>query len=198
MAGADADTCFPVILASASPRRAELLSQLKIDYEALPAHIDERVGSGESPERYVERMAREKAHAVSVPGRITLGADTVVVQGEAILGKPSSREDGLAMLARLSGAWHRVLTAVAATDGTVTDSVMVPTDVRFRTVTREEAERYWATGEPRDKAGGYGIQGIGSIFADYIRGSYSAVVGLPLAETERLLERFGVDTWRRR
>jgi septum formation protein len=91
-----------------------------------------------------------------------------------------------------------VLTSVAATDGTSTDSVTVATDVHFRRVTTEEAERYWATGEPRDKAGGYGIQGIGSIFADEIRGSYSAVVGLPLAETERLLERFGVDTWRRR
>jgi len=198
VASAEAAACAPVILASASPRRLELLAQLKIDCEVRPAHIDERVGPGESPERYVERMAREKTSAMSVPGRVTLGADTVVVLGDEILGKPSNREEGVTMLSSLSDTWHRVLTSVAATDGDSTESVTVTTDVHFRTVTREEAERYWATGEPQDKAGGYGIQGIGSIFADEIRGSYSAVVGLPLAETERLLERFGVDTWRRR
>jgi len=194
----DADGATSVVLASASPRRAELLRQLKVDFEVRPAHIDEARAAGEPAADYVRRMACEKTRAMALAGRVTLGADTVVVLGDDILGKPAGRSDGLDMLARLSNTWHRVLTSVAVSDGHRLESVTVITDVHFRALTRREAERYWATGEPRDKAGGYGIQGIGSIFVDRIRGSYSAVVGLPLAESERLLERFGVDTWRRR
>ena len=193
-----ASGALPVVLASASPRRAELLDQIRIAYEVEPAHVDETVLPGEPAEAYVERMARSKAAAVSRPGRITLAADTVVVSDAQILGKPADRASALAMLSTLSDSWHRVLTGVAASDGDRVEAVVVATRVHFRAVARQEAERYWQTGEPADKAGGYGIQGIGSIFADKIEGSYSAVVGLPLAETERLLERFGVNTWRRR
>lgn len=185
-----------IVLASASPRRAELLQQIGIPFEVSAADIDETVHAGELPAAYVRRMALEKSAAVALPGCITLSADTVVVKDTQILGKPEDEAQAVAMLLLLADGWHEVLTAVAVADGSTTAAEVVSTRVCFREVSASEAHAYWRTGEPRDKAGGYGIQGIGSIFASKIEGSYSAVVGLPLAETERLLRRFGVDTWR--
>ena len=196
---ADAATgAADIVLASASPRRAELLRQIGLGFEVYPADIDETPLPGEPPDAYVERMARAKAAAVAEPGRVTLAADTTVVQDGQILGKPRDRAEGLAMLRRLADGWHEVMTAIAVSDGRELLAETVTTRVHFRPLSDGEMTRYWETGEGADKAGGYGIQGIGGILADKIEGSYSAVVGLPLAETERLLERFGVDTWRRR
>ena len=186
----------PVILASASPRRAELLERMRIPFEVVPSRIDESVRPGENFELYVGRMAREKAAACQTPGRIILAADTIVEIDGRILGKPANREAGIEMLRTLSGREHRVLTAVAVTDGDQTLTECVTVRVWFTSIGEREAQAYWDSGEAADKAGGYGIQGIGGIFASSIEGSYSAVVGLPLAQTERLLTRIGVDTWR--
>lgn len=185
-----------LLLASASPRRAELLSQIGIPFEVAIPEVDETPQAGETAAAYVVRIAREKAGAVPAAGRVVLAADTVVVLDGRILGKPDSTAAGVAMLESLGGRTHEVLTAIAVTDGTDMASELVATSVRFVPVDRRLAEAYWATGEGRDKAGGYGIQGIGGILAENIEGSYSAVVGLPLPETERLLCRFGIDTWR--
>jgi septum formation protein len=157
-----------IVLASGSPRRAELLRQIGLPFVVRPPDVDESLRPGESPERYVERLAIGKARAVVAEDGPVLGADTAVVVDEEIL---------------------------AVTDGRAVRSCVVAADVTFRAITRDEAAAYWETGEPRDKAGGYGIQGIGGIFAQSINGSYSAVVGLPLAETEALLHAIGVNTW---
>ncbi|MBX3705096.1 MAG: septum formation inhibitor Maf [Pseudomonadales bacterium] len=193
------DTPQAIILASASPRRAELLTQIGLLFEVrLPAPpVDETPHAGESAETYVERLARAKARAVAItsPGRVVLAADTTVVLDGAILGKPGDVAEAVTMLLALAGRTHAVCTGVAvAHDGRV-ESLVARTRVRFRPVDRAEAEAYARTGEGADKAGGYGIQGIGAIFAEAIEGSYSTVVGLPLAETERLLRAAGVDTW---
>ena len=188
----------PVVLASASPRRAALLAQIGIPFEVIVASVDEAELPGESPSAYVERLARAKANAVASPDRITLAADTIVVVDDVIIGKPRDQRDGIAMLLRLQGRSHWVLTGVCARDGSTTRAFSVSARVEFKKFDREEAIAYVATGEGEDKAGGYGIQGIGGIFAKTIEGSYSAVVGLPLTETEDLLREFGVDTWRYR
>ena len=187
-----------LVLASGSPRRAELLDQIGIPFEVQVPGVDEIPAPDEAPRAYVERMARTKAAAVVQPDRITLAADTVVVLDERILGKPASASEALQMLLDLGGREHQVMTAIALSDGRRTFSEVVCTRVRFVPVEKELAEAYVATGEGRDKAGGYGIQGIGGILAESITGSYSAVVGLPLPETERALNRFGLDTWRLR
>lgn len=160
------------------------------------ADVDERPLPAEIPAEYVERLARDKSAAVARPGCLTLAADTAVVLDGRILGKPTSRSDGIGMLEALGGREHEVLTAIALSDGERTETEVVRTLVRFVPIDRRLAEAYWETGEGADKAGGYGIQGIGGILAASITGSYSAVVGLPLPETERLLSRFGMDTWR--
>jgi len=189
----------PVILASASPRRAELLRQIGIAYEvrlsAVP--VDETPLPGELPADYVTRLAAEKAAAVAIaaPGRVVLAADTTVVLDDRILGKPGDAAEAVDMLLALQGRAHEVMTGVAVRRDAVGRAVLARTRVWFRPVERAEAEAYWLTGEGADKAGGYGIQGIGAIFAETLQGSYSTVVGLPLAETERLLREFGVDTW---
>ena len=167
-------------------------------FEVLAADVDESLLPGEAPDAYVVRLARAKAEAVAQPGVMTLGSDTTVVLDERVLGKPETEADGTAMLLALSGRNHRVMTGVAVCAEGRTRSVCVTTEVRFRTIEPWEAAAYWRTGEAADKAGGYGIQGIGGIFAESIDGSYSAVVGLPLAETERLLRESGLDTWRER
>jgi septum formation protein len=187
-----------LILASSSPRRLALLAQLGLTCQVRPADVDESWQAGEDPSVYVVRLARAKAQAVGEPGAVTLGADTTVVLEGRILGKPADRADGVAMLMRLSGRTHQVMTGVAVCQGGRLESCCVVTDVRFRPIGLREAEAYWATGEGADKAGGYGIQGLGGVFAERIAGSYSAVVGLPLAETERLLRGFGVDIWQER
>ncbi|MFV2091327.1 MAG: nucleoside triphosphate pyrophosphatase [Pseudomonadales bacterium] len=185
-----------VVLASGSPRRAELLRQIGIPFDVVHPYVDESVQPDEDPEAYVERLARSKAASVAPQGRVTLAADTVVVIDGRILGKPTSEDSGIEMLLMLGGREHRVLTAIAVTDGCEMASIVVGTTVRFAEIDRDAARAYWRTGEGADKAGGYGIQGIGGILAESITGSYSAVVGLPLSETERALSRFGIDTWR--
>jgi septum formation protein len=185
-------------LASGSPRRAELLTQIGIPFEVAVPDVDESPLPGETALVYVERMARAKAVAVPAAGCVVLAADTVVVLGGSILGKPADEADGVRMLCALGGRTHEVLTAIAVTDGSNLHAEVVQTVVRFVEVDEALARAYWSTGEGADKAGGYGIQGIGGILAESITGSYSAVVGLPLSETERALARFGVDTWRYR
>lgn len=186
------------MLASGSPRRAELLNQVRVDFEVVVPDVDETPTPGEAPRAYVERMAQTKAAAVPALGRVVLAADTVVVLDGRILGKPKDAAEGRAMLLLLGGREHEVLTAIAVTDGERVLTEVVSTAVRFVAVDETLAQAYWNTGEGADKAGGYGIQGIGGILTESITGSYSAVVGLPLPETERLLDGFGVDTWSRR
>ncbi|WP_433690357.1 Maf family protein [Pseudomonas monteilii] len=188
----------PLYLASGSPRRRELLTQIGVPFSVVSAPVDETPLPEESAPAYVERLARAKAAAglASVEGTaVVLGADTAVVLDGRILGKPESREDALAMLADLSGREHQVLTAVALTDGQRVQSLCVTSQVRFRAISDDEAQRYWASGEPADKAGGYAIQGLGAVFVTGLSGSYSAVVGLPLSETADLLGQFGVACW---
>lgn len=188
----------PIILASASPRRAELLQQIGLSFSVRPADIDETPEPRETPEHYVERLARAKALAVaqSSPECLVLGSDTSVVLDRVILGKPSGASEARAMLARLSGATHQVMTAVALAWDGVCHSRLVVTEVRFRALSAGEIEAYVASGEPMDKAGSYGIQGLGGIFVNELRGSYSAVVGLPVQETAALLADAGYPVWR--
>lgn len=187
-----------LILASASPRRSDLLQQLGVAFTVDPAHIDESPHAGESPADYVARMALEKAAAVAVRhdlGRVAvLAADTTVVIDDDVLGKPVDHFDGLAMLARLSGRSHTVMTAVCLQSAAGVARALVSTDVTFITLTRELCEAYLATSEPWDKAGAYGIQGLGAAFVSGISGSYSNVVGLPLAQVWQLLNDHGVAT----
>lgn len=187
-------------LASGSPRRRELLAQIGVPFVTLIASIDETPLLAEPAERYVERLAREKAMAGLAAlepsaGAVVLGADTAVVLDGRILGKPNDRDDALSTLAALSGREHRVLTAVALASGDRIESLVVISRVSFRRLRNGEAEAYWDTGEPRDKAGSYGIQGLASVFVSQLEGSYSAVVGLPLCETAQLLEEFGIPCW---
>jgi septum formation protein len=187
-----------IILASASPRRAELLQQIGLNFSVRPADIDETPEPDETPEHYVERLAREKALAVagSSPECLVLGSDTSVVLEGKILGKPTDPADARETLARLSGATHQVMTGVAlATEGQC-QSVLVITEVCFRQLSSAEIDAYVASGEPMDKAGSYGIQGLGGIFVNELRGSYSAVVGLPLQETATLLAGAGNPVWK--
>ncbi|WP_417520847.1 Maf family protein [Marinobacter sp.] len=187
-----------IILASASPRRSELLTQIGVAFSVQPAHIDETPRASESPGDYVERLAREKALAISTdfPGDIVLGSDTSVVLEGAILGKPSDEAEATIMLTRLSGKTHQVMTAIAVTKGEHCESRLVVTDVSFRVLSQGEIAAYVATGEPMDKAGSYGIQGLGGIFVKQLKGSYSAVVGLPLQETAALLANAGCIVWK--
>jgi septum formation protein len=187
-----------LILASASPRRAELLQRMGLPFTVQVTGVDETRRPGELPAVLVERLARSKAEAARTRDALVLGADTVVVRDGRILGKPQSEADGVDMLLALSGRRHQVFTGVAVCGNGGTHSVTVATEVVFRAIEPDEAERYQRTGESLDKAGGYGIQGIGGIFVESIRGSYSAVMGLPMAETERLLRQSGLDTWRER
>jgi septum formation protein len=183
-----------LILASASPRRRELLLQLDISFTVQPTETDESVLPGEAPEAYVQRMALEKATAglqLAPPDACVLGADTAVVTGETILGKPQDREDALQMLQMLSGWTHRVLSGVALTDGSRVEAVLSITEVTFGVIAPAAASAYWDTGEPVDKAGSYAIQGRGVVFVEHMTGSYSGVVGLPLFETAELLRHFG-------
>jgi septum formation protein len=184
-----------LILASRSPRRAALLGQIGLAFEVAAADVDESWHAGEDPADYVVRLARAKAQAGHQAGAVTLGADTAVVLDGRVLGKPVDRAAGVAMLRALAGRIHQVMTGVAVCDDSRIDSCCVVTNVTFRPIDEREAEVYWDTAEGADKAGGYGIQGIGGIFVERIEGSYSSVVGLPLAETERLLRNFGVDIW---
>ena len=186
-------------MASASPRRGELLKQIGVSFNQFPVNITEGCHEGEVAEVFCLRLALEKARAgrarlLSSDLRPVLGSDTVVSLHEHVLGKPSDREHALDMLRQLSGETHEVYTAVAlvGSDGRAESRLSV-NHVTFRTLKEEEIAAYWATGEPADKAGAYGIQGRGAIFVERLEGSYSGVMGLPLFETAELLGHFGID-----
>jgi septum formation protein len=189
-----------IVLASASPRRTELLHQIGIAHRVMPSHIDESRAAGESIEDCVLRLARSKALQVqqcltasqvqqTLP---VLAADTVVVVEEVMLGKPRDRDDALEMLQRLSGRSHQVLSAVALAAGNGLRHALSRSVVRFRALSSQECAAYWDSGEPQGKAGAYAIQGAGAVFVEYLAGSYSGVMGLPLYETAQLLKAAGI------
>jgi len=188
-----------VYLASASPRRSELLRQIGVPFQVKPAAIPEHPLAGETPETYVVRLAAAKAEtiwAASVAdSRPVLAADTAVVLDGELLGKPETDADAVAMLERLSGRMHRVLTAVALRYAAGLETRLSRSEVRFRATTADERQAYCRSGEPFDKAGGYGIQGYAAVFVEELKGSYSGVVGLPLFETAALLARCGIGFW---
>jgi septum formation protein len=185
-----------IILASASPRRCELLDQIGINYAIRPVHIDEAPKPNEAPADYVRRIAAEKSaacHAQAAPVDLpVLAADTAVVLNGRIMGKPKDKADALAMLRRLSGQTHQVYSAVSLRGRKHGEALSV-TEVTFRTLGEREILAYWATSEPADKAGSYAIQGLGSVFVQSIQGSFSGVVGLPLFETAELLLQQGIQ-----
>ena len=182
-----------LILASASPRRVELLRQIGVVPRVVPADIDERRAPGETIEHCVQRLARSKA--MQVQQRLTgadvtlpvLGADTAVVIDDDMLGKPRDRADALAMLQRLSARAHYVLSAVALASATGVNQALSRSEVCFRSLSVQECAAYWDSGEPQGKAGAYAIQGLAAVFIQSLQGSYSGVMGLPLFETAQLL-----------
>ena len=186
-----------VCLASASPRRRELLGQLGVPHVLAVPNIDEAVLAGESAADYVVRMARGKARTLHPQGLglPVLAADTTVVIDELICGKPANAEEGIAVLLKLSGRSHEVLTAVALAAAGEVNHRLSRSEVRFRHLSLAEASAYWNTGEPHDKAGGYAVQGHGAVFVEHLSGSYSGVVGLPLFETAELLAGAGISYW---
>ncbi|MBK6596409.1 MAG: septum formation inhibitor Maf [Proteobacteria bacterium] len=187
-------------LASASPRRQQLLRQIGVSFLVDVADVDETALAGESPDDYVERLARAKAQAVwarrggDMP---VLGADTTVVLDGEILGKPADEVAAIRMLTRLSAREHLVLTSIALTCATGTEIRTSFNKIRFRATTAAERQTYWLSGEPLGKAGAYAIQGLGAVFVVNLQGSHSAVMGLPLAETADLLHVAGVPYWQR-
>jgi septum formation protein len=191
----DPNTPPPIVLASQSPRRAELIGRLGLQFDVQPADIDESYRPGETPPEHAERLAREKAETIARthPHALVVGSDTIVVIDGDVLGKPKTREHAVEMLTRLSGRDHEVCTGVAvAMDGRV-ESGLERVRVRFRALDPRACEAYVATGEPMDKAGAYGIQGFGSAIVECIEGDYFAVMGLPVVRMLALIERFG---WR--
>lgn len=195
-----------LILASASPRRLELLAGIGVSARARPVDLDERPRPGEAAHDHIVRLAREKALAgqrLSPPypsdGNLpVLGGDTALSLDGEIIGKPRDSEDALRTLARLSGRSHQVISAVAVTGPAGLLEACVISEVHFRTLEDREIEAYVAGGEGADKAGGYALQGRAAIFVSRIEGSWSAIVGLPLCETAQLLTRQGVAPWLRR
>ncbi|MEH6516640.1 MAG: Maf family protein [Halioglobus sp.] len=184
-----------LILASASPRRSELLTQIGVSFRVEAADIDESVAAGEQAFDYVIRMAASKGAAVAgkLPTHIpVLAADTIVLVDGQVLGKPLNYDHAMTMLEQLSDRSHRVVTAVSLYSGGSSKNLQVETQVTFRPLSRQMCESYLSTSEPWDKAGGYGIQGLAGAFVVAIQGSYSNVVGLPLAETWQLLASHGV------
>lgn len=187
---------LPLILASTSPRRREMLEALGLGFTIQHVDVDETPQAGETPEQLVMRLAAAKADAADAASEaLVLAADTVVVVGGKILGKPVGEADALGMLRNLSGRGHRVLTGVALHAPDRTRAALSATDVYFRELTDREAHAYWQSGEPRDKAGAYAIQGLGGAFVERIEGSYSGVVGLPVFETLQLLRQAGCDVF---
>ena len=186
-------------LASTSPRRREILASLGLEFDVVPVDVDETPRAGEPPEEMVLRLSVAKARAAEIgAGGVALGSDTAVVVDGQILGKPLDREDCLEMLGQLSGRAHRVLTGVALSHRQGTATALSETDVYFREISRDEALAYWQSGEPRDKAGAYAIQGLGGAFVERIEGSYTGVVGLPVFETIELLRAAGIDVLAKR
>lgn len=197
-------------LASASPRRRALLSQLGLSFDVHPVDADESVHPDEKAADYVARLARDKA-SIALQGLLkdqagacyVIGSDTSVVIGDKILGKPVDEADFRLMMQALSGQEHEVLTGVAVLfhdgEGERKEELrVVATKVRFRPLSDADIEAYWQSGEPADKAGGYGIQGLGALFVDSIQGCYNNVVGLPLGEVAEMLSQLDFDVWEQR
>ena len=186
-------TSVTLHLASSSPRRHEILQALGLSFTAAGVDIDERRRPGETPADMVMRLAAEKAAAAHVDSHLVLGADTAVVLGDLVFGKPRDEADAVDMLVQLSGRRHQVMTGVAVLAGTRLDSALSVTEVQFREIRPDEVRAYWQSGEPHDKAGAYAIQGRGGVFVQSITGSYSGVVGLPVIETADLLSKAGLN-----
>ncbi|MDA1370210.1 MAG: Maf family protein [Proteobacteria bacterium] len=189
-----------LILASASPRRQQLLTQLGVAHQVSAQNIDETRIAGEAPVDFVCRMAMEKARAAllqldAADETVILASDTVVVCAGEVLGKPLDRGDAVSMLLKLSDKVHQVLSAITVLNKHRESSACSMTRVQFREIQAEEADQYWQTGEPAGKAGAYAIQGFGAAFVKTIDGSYSGVMGLPLFETAQLLSEFGIPCW---
>lgn len=185
------------ILASSSPRRRELLTMIGLSFEVVPSHVPEVHQHGEAPEEYVARLSREKAEAIAAqhPERWIIAADTTVVFGDQLLEKPADAPDAVRMLETIAGRTHVVYTGVTLVHRGrgYQDTRVSETEVRMLPLSRAEIEWYVATGEPLDKAGAYGVQGIGGMFIESVHGNYSNVVGLPLATLFQMLRRAGVD-----
>ncbi|HHC74656.1 MAG TPA: septum formation inhibitor Maf [Thiothrix sp.] len=190
----------PLVLASQSPRRRELLAQLGLACYTLPVEIDESHHGHESPAELVARLAQEKAQAAAqqcspewthLP---ILGADTLGEQNGELLVKPQDYEDAFRMLSAMSGQWHTIYSSVALYNPNTTSSQVLVNEsrVKFRQISHADIHHYWQTGEPHDKAGAYAIQGLGAVFVERLEGSYSAVMGLALAETHQLLQQVGI------
>ena len=217
-----------ILLASASPRRAELLQQIGVEFVCVDHAVTEQRHDGEPPAEFVARMSLEKAQSAlqlsrlnpqfsqlssqqlnQLPSQqsnkllnkqqsktqVVLGADTVVVCDDVLMGKPANKSDGLAMLALLSGREHLVMSAVSVGTADSMKTVVCKSWVSFRAIDRQEMEAYWATGESLGKAGAYAIQGYAAIFISQIKGSYSGVMGLPLYETMHLLKHYNISHW---
>lgn len=191
-----------LVLASTSPRRKELLQQIGVIFTQLNIDINEDVAADESAEQYVLRLAKEKAaagfellSATEKVNHVVLAADTTVVCDGLILAKPESMSHSKEILSQLSGREHIVMSAIGFHSLDKTLQKVVTTKVRFRSISDAEIEAYWHSGEPQDKAGSYGIQGLGAVFVESITGSYSNVVGLPLCETAQLLNQFNIAFW---
>jgi septum formation protein len=184
-----------LVLASASPRRQELLASLDVEFRVRPADLDESALPNETPEQHVRRLAREKSRRLAAGGELVLAADTVVVIDGEILGKPQGEEQARQMLEWLNGRWHTVFTGVALTDGSRQQTVdrLERSEVEIGHMTDEEIGWYVSTGEPLDKAGSYAIQGLGALFVAEVRGNYTNVVGLPLPATQALFRDLGFD-----
>jgi septum formation protein len=185
-----------LVLASASPRRAELLRQLNLDFTTIVTDVDESVLAGESVEAYVQRVSHLKATAalaICSNDDVIISADTTVSIDKHIFGKPQTQDECINMLMKLSARQHRVLTAVIVAQGKRCMKKLSITEVLFRPITSQEAKQYWLNGEPKGKAGGYAIQGLGAMFVARIAGSYTGVMGLPLFELAELLAEFNVQ-----
>lgn len=185
------------ILASASPRRRELLASIGLEFDVQPSHIAEVRGDGEAPEEYVARLSREKAHALASqnPSRWVIAADTTVLHGDQLLEKPVDAADAARMLAAIAGRTHIVYTGVTLenVERGYRDTRVAESEVRMLPLSEGEIDWYVRTGEPLDKAGAYAVQGIGSMFIDSVHGSYTNVVGLPLATLFQMLRKAGID-----
>lgn len=185
------------ILASASPRRRELLSSIGLEFEVIPSNVPEVYTAGEVPEEYVARLSRDKARALaeSNPSRWVIAADTTVLLGDQLLEKPADPADAARMLATIAGRTHIVYTGVTLehAESGYRDTRVAESEVRMLPLSPDEIEWYVATGEPLDKAGAYAVQGVGAMFIESIHGSYTNVVGLPLATLFLMLRRAGVD-----
>jgi nucleoside triphosphate pyrophosphatase len=190
------------ILASSSPRRRELLASVGVDFDVVPSHVPEEHQPGEAPEEYVARLSREKANAIGEqhPSRWIIAADTTVLLGEQLLEKPLDQHDAVRMLSLIAGRTHTVYTGVTLqnTERKYHDTRVAESEVRMLPLPPEDVEWYVRTGEPMDKAGAYAVQGIGAMFIDSIHGSYTNVVGLPLAMLFQMLRKAGIDPLRMR